>query len=91
MLIAPNAVFDREAFVFRGSNDHDGGRMFMKDVDDWQYWHRDEVASQSFRGLFRRGKGDEVLQIGFLDAKHLKKAAYAGRHKDQFGSLVAKL
>lgn len=40
MLISPNAVFDEEKFVFRGSNAGEG-KVFQKDVDDEQYWHRD--------------------------------------------------
>lgn len=91
MLISPDAVFDDMKFVFRGSNDHDAGRMFMKDVDDKQFWHRDEEASQYYRRLFRKDKGDEVLQVGFLDAAHLQKAANASRHAQRFGGLLSKL
>lgn len=91
MLISPDAVFDRERFVFRGSNAHDGGRMFMKDVDDRQYWHRDEKLSKYYRTFLRQGGGDEVLQVGFLDAVHLRKAAYAGNHGQRMGHLTSKL
>lgn len=91
MLISPDAVFDREKFVLRGSNAHDGGRMFMKDVDDRQYWHRDEKLSKYYRSFLRQDGGDEVLQVGFLDADHLKKAADAGNHGQRMGYLTSKL
>jgi hypothetical protein len=49
MNISPTATFDEKLFVFRGSNDHTGGQMFMKDVDDQKHWHRDLEASQFYR------------------------------------------
>jgi hypothetical protein len=91
MLISPEAVFDRNAFVFRGSNDHDEGRVFMKDVDDRQFWHRDDKASEYFRKLLSKNGGDEVLQVGFLDAEHLRRTANAGRHNQRMKHITSKL
>lgn len=51
MNISPTATFDEKLFVFRGSNDYDGGQMFLKDVDDQRYWHRDLEASQFYRSV----------------------------------------
>ncbi|KAF8201241.1 hypothetical protein K438DRAFT_1581951 [Mycena galopus ATCC 62051] len=67
MLIAPDAVWDAEHFVFRGSVDWEAGEGFKKDGDDARFWHRDGGANDFFRGLMRPGKGDEVLLIGFID------------------------
>ncbi|KAF8855801.1 hypothetical protein BDZ45DRAFT_675971 [Acephala macrosclerotiorum] len=69
MLISPTAVFDEEKFVFRGSNSGEG-KVFRKDVDDEQYWHRDRVMNDFYRGLLR-GEGDEVLQVAYIDAKKI--------------------
>jgi len=71
MAISPTASFDEEAFVFRGSNDWDGGRAFMEDVDDERYWHRDRVLNGWYRKLFRKNRGDEVLQVAWLDPEHI--------------------
>jgi len=73
MAISPAAEFDEEAFVFRGSNDWEGGRAFMKDVDDERYWHRDRVLNEYYRWLFRKNRGDEVLQVAWLDPEHIRK------------------
>jgi hypothetical protein len=62
MLISPTAVFDEENFVFQGSNDTEEGRVFLKDADDPQYWHRNKAANDYYRSLLRN-KGDEVLQV----------------------------
>jgi hypothetical protein len=91
MLVSPDAAFDRARFVFRGSNAHSRGRMFMKDVDNRQYWHRDEKLSQYYRSFLRQGAGDEVLQVGFLDINHLRKAADAGKHGQRMEYLTSKL
>jgi hypothetical protein len=75
MLISPDATLDEERFVFLGGNDHAAGRVFMKDVDDKMYWHLDEKMNQFYRRFFRRNKGDEVLQVAFLDFENLVAAA----------------
>ncbi|KZL85353.1 hypothetical protein CI238_07360 [Colletotrichum incanum] len=87
MLISPKAVFDEDVFVFRGSNDSDQGEAFQKDLDDQRHWHRDREASIFFRKLLRRKKGDEVLQISFLDpahlASHMKSQRFAGKYSER--------
>ncbi|GME24430.1 hypothetical protein GTA08_BOTSDO11579 [Neofusicoccum parvum] len=65
LLICPDAQFDEQKFVFRGSNDWDAGACFKKDPNDRQYQHRDPEWNAFFRDLLRPGGGDEVLQIGF--------------------------
>lgn len=67
MLISSEATFDEENFIFRGSNNHKAGRVFLKDVDDEKHWHRDTETNRFYRPMFRKGAGDEVLQIGFMD------------------------
>jgi hypothetical protein len=61
MCISPTARFDEERFIFLGSNDWTEGRVFMKDINDPNFWHNDTEATQFFRGFFRRGAGDKVL------------------------------
>ncbi|KAK3995513.1 membrane protein [Cladorrhinum sp. PSN332] len=70
-LINRDAKFDEERFVFLESNNTAEGMVFMKDVDDRRYWHRDEEATGFFRGFFRRNMGDEVLQVGWLEPEHV--------------------
>lgn len=72
MLISPSAVFDEKNFVFKRSNGEKGGpgQVFMKDVNDPQYWHRDRVANDFYRALLR-GDGDEVFQVAYIDGKKI--------------------
>jgi hypothetical protein len=72
MCISPTARFDEERFIFLGSNDWPEGRVFKKDVDDPTSWHRDTEATRFFRGFFRRGAGDEVLQVAYIDMPGLQ-------------------
>lgn len=76
LLISPQAEFDEEMFVFRGSLDWPGDEAacFKKELDDVRFWHRNANANQYFRALMRPGKGDEVLLIGFMDAERLRNA-----------------
>ncbi|KAJ6466826.1 hypothetical protein C8R45DRAFT_909866 [Mycena sanguinolenta] len=71
LLISPDAEWDAESFVFRGSMDWGAAEVFKKDVDDARFWHRDSSANAFFRGLMRPGKGDEVLLVGFIDGNRL--------------------
>ncbi|PQE16163.1 membrane protein [Rutstroemia sp. NJR-2017a BVV2] len=71
MCISPTATFDEKTFVFSGSNDWTEGKAFLKDVDDPEMLHRDAEASQFFRQLLRKGSGDEVLQVGFLNLRKI--------------------
>lgn len=73
MLISPQAVWDEENFVMRGSNLSEEGKCFMKDVDDRRYWHRDMKANDFYRKRFRKMMGDEVLQVGWIDDEWLGK------------------
>ncbi|KAK4164305.1 membrane protein [Cladorrhinum sp. PSN259] len=70
-LINPKSKFDEGRFVFLESNNTEEGKVFMKDVDDRRYWHRDEEATRFFKGFFRRNMGDEVLQVGWLKPEHV--------------------
>jgi len=74
LLISPDAEWDAESFVFRGSVDWDKAEVFKKDVDDARFWHRDGGANAFFRGLMRPGKGDEVLLVGFINEERLCEA-----------------
>ncbi|KAK8073177.1 hypothetical protein PG994_004076 [Apiospora phragmitis] len=91
-LVAPAAEFDERAFLFRGSNDHPAAAAFRKDVDDRQrYWHRDQAASEFYRGLIRPGTGDEVLLVGFIDPGHLRAVASGEAYRDRWMDRYAKL
>ncbi|KAJ0167898.1 hypothetical protein CTA2_12311 [Colletotrichum tanaceti] len=91
MLISPSAIFDEDSFVFRGSNDSEQGEAFLKDADDERYWHRDREASSFYRKLLRRNKGDEILQISFLDpthlASHMRSQRFAGKYSKRASKL----
>ncbi|KAK4186997.1 membrane protein [Podospora australis] len=89
-LINPAAEFDETKFVFRGSNDTPEGKVFMKDVDDKRYWHRDEKATQFFRGFFRKNRGDEVLQVGWLEPMRVLRVGQKDGFKNEDG-VVSKL
>ncbi|KZL64520.1 membrane protein [Colletotrichum tofieldiae] len=91
MLISPNAVFDEDVFVFKGSNDSDQGEAFQRDMDDERYWHRDQEASVFFRKLLRRNKGDEVLQISFLEPAHLASHMRSQRFASKYGDRASKV
>lgn len=69
MRIAPEAVFDRAQFMFRGSNAP--GSCFRKDALDLRWRHRDEAVNAFYAGILGRNEGNEVLQVGFLDFKRL--------------------
>ncbi|GJE91465.1 hypothetical protein PsYK624_076150 [Phanerochaete sordida] len=65
MRICDAAEFDEEAFVFRGSNPP--GSCFRKDSEDGRYHHREQGLTEYYRGLLGRHKGNEVLQVGYLE------------------------
>ncbi|KAK2052793.1 hypothetical protein LY76DRAFT_598344 [Colletotrichum caudatum] len=91
MLVSPSAVFDEDAFVFRSAKDSAQGGALLKDVDDQSSWHRDREASAFFRGLLRPDTGDEVLQISFLDPKHLAKHMKSQRFAKEYSQRAGKL
>ncbi|KAJ7768208.1 hypothetical protein B0H16DRAFT_310073 [Mycena metata] len=74
LLISPDATWDEEHFVFRGSMDWPAAECFKKDIDDVHFWHRDGGTNAYFHKLMRPGKGDEVLLVGFIDAESVWKA-----------------
>ena len=69
MLIAPDAVFDQERFVFRGANPP--GSCFRKDTEDPRYHHRDPRVNDYYRELLGRNEGNIVLQVGYLGWERL--------------------
>lgn len=71
--ILPQAAFDEDAFVFRGSV---RGTVFQKCPDDQRFWHRDATVNQYYRQLLRFEDGDEAVQVGYVDALSLLR--YAG-------------
>lgn len=60
--IRHDALFDDQAFVFRGSVEQ---TVFQKDADDARYHHRAEHLNDFYRRLMDFERGDEVLQVGF--------------------------
>jgi hypothetical protein len=61
LYVLPEARFDEQAFVFRGSV---RGTVFQKRVDDARYHHRDPRVTGFYAGLMNFDEGDEVLQVG---------------------------
>jgi hypothetical protein len=59
--IGPDAVFEPETFVFRGSVN---GTVFQKSLKDSRYHHRDPDLTLYYADLMNFKKGDEVLQVG---------------------------
>jgi hypothetical protein len=69
MQISPRAAFDADRFVFRDSNED--GSCFLKDVNDKRYAYRQDAINRYYRQLLRKGSGDEVLQVAFVDPRIL--------------------
>ncbi|KAI0151782.1 hypothetical protein GGR57DRAFT_470408 [Xylariaceae sp. FL1272] len=88
--MSPDAEFDERNFVFMGSNNHEGAKAFLKDVDDRSHWHWDRNASEFYRALLK-GKGDEVLLVGFLDKNVLKTILNEEGLREAWGERFAKL
>ena len=74
--IQPWAVFDPDAFVFRGSG---RGTAFQKRADDARYHHRDPALNAFYAGLLHFDDGDEMLQVGTLALGDLVRHALARR------------
>ncbi|KAJ2980107.1 hypothetical protein NQ176_g2839 [Zarea fungicola] len=85
MLISPDAEFDERRFIFKGSNNHEAARGFMKDRDDTKYWHRDKEVSAYFRSFLRSNEGDEVLQVGYMDPSYLTARIRESKFKIELG------
>jgi len=58
--ILPEADFDSEAFVFRGSVK---GTVFQKSAEDARYHHRDAGVNRYYLDRMAFDEGDEVLQV----------------------------
>ncbi|KAJ7040658.1 hypothetical protein C8F04DRAFT_224184 [Mycena alexandri] len=71
LLISPDATWDEERFVFRGSMDWHAADSFKKDIDDVHFWRRDGGVNAYFHRLMRLGKGDEMLLVGIVDAERV--------------------
>jgi hypothetical protein len=91
MCISPTASFDENTFVFSGSNDWPEGKAFLKDVDDPHMLHRDAEASQFFRQLLRKGSGDEVLQVGFLNLPRIMASMEEEGYAATEGNIISKV
>lgn len=62
--VRPEAIFDRDAFVFRGSG---RGTAFQKDGDAVEFHHRDPALNAFYRARLRFEDGDELLQVATFD------------------------
>ncbi|KAH8100977.1 hypothetical protein BXZ70DRAFT_142295 [Cristinia sonorae] len=69
MMISPEAVFDEDHFVFKGSNAP--GSCFRKDSDDARWHHRDRAYTDFYRRLLGHNEGNEVLQVGRMTAERV--------------------
>ena len=58
--------------MFRGSCGEIGGQgtVFIKNVNDPQFWHRDKSVNDFYRQLLR-DEGDEVFQVAYIDRERL--------------------
>ncbi len=70
MYILPDAKFDYNNFVFRGSVIN---TPFQKSTSDRQYNHRFGFSNNYYNNIMNIDKGDEVLQIGTVSAFSLIK------------------
>lgn len=68
--VQPEARWDGEAFVFRGSG---RGTAFQKEADDVQYHHRDPDLNRFYQALLHFDDGDEMLQVGTVSLLDLAK------------------
>lgn len=64
--VQPEATFDRDAFVFRGSG---RGTAFQKDGDAVEFHHRDPALNAFYRDRLRFEDGDELLQVVSFDLR----------------------
>ncbi|SCO44288.1 uncharacterized protein FFMR_07432 [Fusarium fujikuroi] len=83
-LISPHAIFEENTFVFRGPNDWPEGRVFIKDIYDKRYWHRDLERSKFYYDRLRNNKGDEQLLVAFVDL-NVVRMTMNEKHKDLVG------
>ncbi|HEY5924429.1 MAG TPA: GNAT family N-acetyltransferase [Kofleriaceae bacterium] len=62
--VRPDATFDRETFVFRGSG---RGTAFQKEAEAVEFHHRDPALNEFYKRRLRFEDGDELLQIACFD------------------------
>jgi hypothetical protein len=76
--VRPDATFDAENFVFRGS-----GRdtPFQKDETDARYYHRNAPLNDYYRNLMRFEDGDEILQV--CSGSVLSALRYFGKSRER--------
>lgn len=65
IFIHPDAHFDADDFVMRGSV---AGTVFEKEEGDSRFHHRQNSLNEFYKGLMDFSNGDEVLQIGYASA-----------------------
>ncbi|MCX7957638.1 MAG: hypothetical protein N3B13_01145 [Deltaproteobacteria bacterium] len=65
MYILPDAKFDSEHFVFRGSVSN---TPFEKSTEDRKYYHRIGFLNDFYNSIMDIDRGDEVLQVGTVSA-----------------------
>lgn len=58
--VQPDATFDRDSFVFRGSG---RGTAFQKAADAVEFHHRDPAINAFYQARLRFEDGDELLQV----------------------------
>lgn len=90
MFVLPSATLDEDVLVFRGSKSVLHGPSYMKDADDPRYWHRDMELTEFYRALLRDER-DEVLQIAFLDPRHIWEVANSTRYRDEWKDKYSKV
>jgi hypothetical protein len=57
-----DAIFDADAFVFRGSVK---GTVFQKSEGETSYYHRNRELNEYYKNRMVFNNGDEVLQVGY--------------------------
>lgn len=74
--VRDDAVWDAQAFVWRGS-----GRdtAFHKDGEDARFHHRDAALTDFYRSRLNFEDGDEMLQVGSMNLLGLLRYATRGR------------
>ncbi|MCC6157899.1 MAG: hypothetical protein IT350_07585 [Deltaproteobacteria bacterium] len=63
MYVLPGAIFDPDAFVFRGSVKD---TVFQKEAEERSFHHRNRTVNDYYTNLLSFDEGDEVLQVGYI-------------------------
>ena len=89
MLISPDAAFDRDAFVFRGSNPL--GSCFRKSPGDVRCRHRDGGVNTFYRQLLGDNGGNAVLQVAYVEWEHVfRNVAKAVHSRKETGFIMVR-